>query len=57
MRDFTLVVIGAALAALALGVLGLNRAQAPNAAYSAMTLGLLGVSVLTGAAAALIFWF
>jgi len=53
MRDLIFVAIGAALTAVALAALGLNRAQTPNAAYSALTLGVLGGCILVSAAAVL----
>jgi hypothetical protein len=54
MRDFMLIAIGASLVALALAALGLNKAQTPNAAYSAAILGALGACILVGAAIGLV---
>lgn len=53
MRDLIMMAAGAALAALALAALGLNRARTPNAAYSAALLGILGGCSLASALVAL----
>jgi membrane associated rhomboid family serine protease len=53
MRDLIMIAVGAALAALALAALGLNRARTPNAAYSAAMLGVAGGCILASALAAL----
>jgi hypothetical protein len=43
MRELALILLGAALAAVALAALGINRSRTPNGTYLAAMLGVIGI--------------
>jgi hypothetical protein len=54
MRVAMLLVVGAAVAAIAIAALGLNKARTPDGAYGAATLGV--TAIVTLLTAALTLW-